>query len=246
VGHSRAYTGGRHCFEQIAAFANDGFDLTAPGVPEHLDGTEVSANFFTTLSVQMAFGRSFTSEEDRTGGSAAVIISDRVLQERFGGSPAALGKTLTLNRVNHTVVGVLEPAFRFAEKRADVYTPIARRNPMYINDRTVHDILCIARLRPEVSVGQARAEMDTVQEHIDELHPNTERGLGASVVPPKHVLVGDIGETLVLLLGAVGLVLLIACVNVANLMLARSATRMREYAVRMALGASRNRSRGRR
>ena len=226
-------------FEQIAALANDGFDLTAPGTSEHLDGKEVSANFFSTLGVEMAFGRSFSPEEDEIGGAPAAVISDRVLQERFGGSPTALGRTVTLNGIDYTVVGVLKPGFRFDEKQADVYTPIALRNPMYIHDRTVHDVLCVARLRGPVGIGQARAEINAVQERIDELNPATERGLGAYIVPLKQALVGDIGGTLLLLLGAVGLVLLIACANVANLMLARSAARTREYAIRLALGASR-------
>jgi predicted permease len=226
-------------FEQIAAFATEGFDLTAPGEPEHVDGKEVSASFFSTLNVRLSAGRGFSPDEDRIGGSPAVVISDRLWHDRFGGGPAALGKNLTLNGIDHTIVGVLEPGFRFGDQQVDVYTPLARRNPLYIHDRTVHDILCVARLRPEVNLGQALAEMNTVQEHIDEANPNTERGLGAYVVSLKQSLVGDIGGTLALLLGAAGLVLLIACANVANLLLARSLGRTREFAIRLALGASR-------
>jgi putative ABC transport system permease protein len=226
-------------FEQISAFKEQGFDLSSPGMPEHVDGQEVSSNFFSTLGTRLELGRGLSPEEDRTGGRAAVVISNRLWQDRFGGSPAALGKTVTLDGAGYTIVGVLRPGFRFGRQRADVYTPLGRTDPLFRNDRTVHDILCVARLQREVSLGQARAEMNTVQDHIDDLNPNTERGLGAYVVPLKQFFIGDVSGTLVLLMGAVGFVLLIACANVANLLLARSVVRTREIAVRLALGATR-------
>jgi predicted permease len=228
-------------FQEIAAFAPQGFDLTSPGDPEHVDGKEVSSNFFETLDVKLALGRELTAAEDRPGEARAVIISDRLWRDRFGGNPAALGRNLTLNGVGYMIAGVLRPGFRFGNQQADVYTPIGRRNQLYMKDRTVHDILCVARLRQEVNIGAARAEMNTVQEQIDELNPATERGQGAYVAPLKQFLIGDIGGTLVLLLGAVGMVLLIACGNVAILLLSRSAARTREFAIRLALGASRAR-----
>ncbi|MBZ5674653.1 MAG: ABC transporter permease [Acidobacteriia bacterium] len=226
-------------FERIAAFTPQGFDLTNTGTPEHLAGTEVSWSFFRTLGVNLAAGRDLSPEDDRTGGMPEVVISNRLWQDRFAGNPAAIGRLITLNGVDYTIVGVLQRGFRFGNQRADIYTPIGQGDPAQRNDRTVHNILCIARLGPKVSIGEAQAEMNTVQEHIDQLNLATERGLGTSVEPLKPFLVGDVGETLILLLGAVGLVLLIACANVANLLLARSAGRTREFAVRRALGATR-------
>jgi predicted permease len=226
-------------FEQIAAFKGQSFDLSSPGAPEHVDGKEVSSNFFSTLGVKLALGRDLSPEEDRTGGTPAVVISDRLWQDRFGGSPATLGKAITLDGVDYTIVGVLRPGFRFGDRQAHVYTTLGRTDPLFRNDRTVHDIISVARLRRDVSIGQAQAEMNNVQDHIDELNPSTERGLGTYIVPLKQFFVGDVEGTLLLLMGAVGFVLLIACANVANLLLARSTVRAREFAVRLALGASR-------
>ena len=226
-------------FEKIAAYAPQGFDLTSPGAPEHLDGNEISSSFFSTLGAKLALGRDISREEDRHGGAPAAVISNRLWQDRFARNPAVLGKPITLSGVNYTIVGILPPGFRFGNQPADVYTPIGQGDPVQRTDRTIHNILSIARLQPDVSMGQAQAEMNTVQEQIDQLNPTTERGLGTYIVSMKQFLVGDVGGTLLLLLGAVGMVLLIACANVANLLLARSAARTREFAVRLALGASR-------
>jgi predicted permease len=160
-------------------------------------------------------------------------------RERFAGSPTAIGKTVTLNGVDYTIVGVLRPGFHFYQQEADVYTALGRGDPLFLTDRANHDIVCVARLRPEVTADQARAEMNVVQDHLAQLNPETERGQGAYIVSLKQFLVGDIGGTLWLLLGAVGLLLLIACANVANLLLARSAVRKREFAIRLSLGAGR-------
>jgi predicted permease len=189
----------------------------------------------------MALGREFSPEDDRYGSAPVAIISDGLWRDRFGGTPAALGKSIVLDGVETTVVGVLQPDFRFGTEYADVHIPIGQRKPVDANDRTAHDVQCIARLKRGVSLSQADAAMNAIQDHIDRLNPETERGLGAKVLPTKEALVGDVRGTLLLLLGAVGVVLLIACANVASLLLARSATRRREFSIRAALGADRRR-----
>jgi predicted permease len=224
-------------FAQMAAFTPQGFDLSSPGTPEHLNGQLVSLDFFKTVGVEPAFGREFTSAEDVYGGAHVAIISDRLSRTRFGGIAQALGKSMTLEGISYTVVGVLRPGFRFLTD-ADFFLPLGQADPLLIGDRSTHDIACVARLRPGVSIGRSQADMDAVQADLDRRYANEERGLGATVAPLKQEVIGNVRSTILLLFGSVSVVLLIACANLANLLLARSVLRSREFAVRSALGAN--------
>jgi predicted permease len=228
-------------FEQMAAFRSQAYDLSNPGTPEHLDGNAVSAGFFSTLGIKLALGHDFSRQEDERGGARAAIISDRLWRNRFAQNSRALGESVTLDGVDYTVVGVLPPKFRFWTI-ADVFTPLGQGDPIILDARGSHDgIGSIARLKPNVTITQARAEMSAIQKGLDQIYPDSNRDLGTDVMPLKQEMIGDIRGTLLMLLGAVALVLLITCANVANLLLARSATRGREFALRSALGASRSR-----
>lgn len=226
-------------FEKMAAYAWRGYDLASPGTPEHLQGREISSGFFNMLGVGLAQGREFSAEEDRNGGAPVAIISSSVARDRFGSGSSGLGKPIVLDGVEATVVGVLPSGFRFGTEDAEVYMPIGQRKVADLTDRTVHDVACVGRLKPGITIGQAEAEMNGIQENIDRLNPQTEHGLGAKVTPLKEQLVGDVRGLLLLLLGAVGVVLLIACANVANLLLSRAAGRSCELSIRTALGANR-------
>jgi MacB-like periplasmic core domain len=229
-------------FQRMAAVRWRYYDLTSPGNPEHLLGAGISSNFLDTLDAKLPFGRNFSSQEDQPGGAPVVVISNEVWRNRFAGNPQAVGQAVTLNGVDFTIIGILPPRFHFGDERVDFYTPLAQGDPLMLDPRGAPSIISIARLNSGVSMAQAQAEMSAIQDHLVQLYPVANKGLGASVVPLRQVLIGDVSGTLLVLSGAVGLVLLIACANVANLLLARSVGRTREFAIRAALGASRLRT----
>jgi predicted permease len=237
-----------HSFSSLGAYESlVSFNLLGQGEPERVSVTEVSATFFPALGVTPMLGRNISSAEDQLGGPPAVILSGGFWKTKFGGSPAILGKAINLDGTDYTVVGVLPENFYFCcenitYRESDVFVPIgADKNP-WMRDRKYHPgTYAIGRLKPGVTLAQARSEMDGIARSLAAAYPDTDKGQGIRVTPLKQVMVRDIRPFLLVLLAAVGFVLLIACVNVANLLLARSTGRAREFAIRAALGASQGR-----
>jgi predicted permease len=233
-------------FSSIAAYRSDDFSITGRGEAERVRIGMVSAGFFEILGVTPTRGRLFTPEEDRLGTTPVAILSAGLWQRKFGSAPDIVGKRITMNGVAYTVVGVLPANFYFQganyDRAKDVFIPVGQFTDPFFQDRDVHEgTRAIGRLRPGVTLTAAHEDMNQIANNLAITYPNADKGAGISLLPLKKDIVGDVEPFLLVLLAAVGFVLLIACVNVANLQLARSTSRTHEFAVRSALGAGQSR-----
>ena len=230
-----------HSFESLEATRTTTLTLTGAGEPERLNTHMSTAGLFPLLGVNPIAGRTFTADEDRAGGTPVVLLSYGLWQRRFGASPDILGKPINLDSQPYTVVGVMPPGFQLLQP-ADVFVPFIPWAKTLPDDRNWHPgILAIARLKPGVSREQARTEMVAITKRLEQQYPLYNTGVSADVIGLQEQMVQNVRPALFLLLGAVSFVLLIACVNVANLLLARAASRGREVAIRTSMGASRSR-----
>jgi predicted permease len=227
-----------HSFSSIAAYRPDDLNLTGAGLPERLHGYMISAHLFPVLGTAPILGRNFRDEEDQKGAGPVAIISDGLWKRKFGLSSSVLNESIALNGRTYTIVGVF-PGRLPGVAASDVYIPIGQwDDPTFLDRRVGMGMFAVGRIKSDVALPQAQADMDSVAQNLAAAYPDIDKGTGILLVPLKKDVVGDVRGILLVLLGAVTFVLLIACANVANLLLARSTSRSREFAIRTAIGAT--------